>query len=136
MPRFIENNFKLIEEKLGFKLKKEYEFYVVRAEKFKSFSEPITVEYSILPEEMFVFLLKEIIKTSVTERFPDDLVFEQYLNSFVDYVLVNGEFGDKDLVKYGKFLHDYSLTKFDSYEFKDIDFNSKTMLNPVEEMYN
>lgn len=135
MP-LLEKNSIFISEKLGFTLPITVEFYVVRAEKFKSFSMPITIEYSILPEEMILFLLKEILKTSITIRFPDEIIREQYINSFIDYILINGEFGKVDFVKFGKNLHDESKRLFPSYEFKDIDFSSKTMREYLDEMYN
>lgn len=133
--KLIENNTQLIEERSGFDLKEEIEFYIVRAEKFKSFSEPITIEYSILPEEMLIFLLKEIIKTNVEVRFFDEETREQYLNSFVEYIAINGEFNNLDLVKFGKNLHDESKRLYPNYEFKDIDFNQKTLREYIEDMY-
>lgn len=132
----LEQNTKLIEEKLDFPLSEFIEFYVVRAEKFKSFSEPITIEYSILPEEMLIFLLKEILKTTIQIRFPDEIIREQYINSFVDYILINGEFSNQNLIKYGKNLHEESQKLISGYEFADIDFNQKTMKQYLEEMYN
>jgi hypothetical protein len=123
-------------EKLGFKIKEEIEFYIVRCEKFKSFSMPITIEYSILPEEMLVFLLKEIIKVSIDIRFPDEETREQYINSFVEYIAINGELENLDLIKYGANLHEESKRLYPNYEFKDVDFNEKTMKQYIEEMYN
>lgn len=132
----LEKNSEFISEKLGFPLLEFVDFYVVRAEKFKSFSMPITIEYSILPEEMILFLLKEILKTSITIRFPDEIIREQYINSFIDYICVNGDFGRVDLVKFGKNLHDESKRLFPIYEFKDIDFSNKTMKEYLDGMYN
>lgn len=132
----LEKNINLIEDRLGFKLIENIEFYVVRAEKFKSFSMPITIEYSILPEEMILFLLKEILKISITIRFPDEIIREQYINSFIDYICVNGDFGKVDIIKFGKNLHDESKRLFPIYEFKEINFSSKTMNEYLEEMYN
>jgi hypothetical protein len=151
MLPLIEKNFDLIEKKLGHKLKEEIEFFVVRAEKFKSFSEPITIEYSMLPEEMIVFLLKEIIKVLIEGRFLDEISQEQYINSFVEYIIVNGDFekttaNDSEgkslggsqtdtFVKLGKNLHDESLRLYEGYEFKEIDFTEKTMAEYMEEIY-
>ncbi|MCA9459913.1 MAG: hypothetical protein KC550_05185 [Nanoarchaeota archaeon] len=131
---FAENQ-KLIEDRLGFKLPKSCDFFVVRAEKFKSFSLPITIEYSILPEEMFLFLFKEILKVSINIRFPDDTVRELYVNSFIDYIVVNGNFGKYDLIKFTKNLHDESKRQFKDYEFKDMDFSSKTLKSYLEDLY-
>ena len=144
----IEKNSKLIEERLGFKLKKEYDFYVVRAEKFKSFSDPITIEYSVLPEEMIIFLIKEIVKMTIEGRFLDDVSKEQYVNVFVEYILVNGNFEKESkegkslggslsetFVKFGKNLHDESKRLDDSYEFKEMDFSKLTMADHMEKMY-
>lgn len=131
----VENNSKLIEERLGYDLPLELEFYVVRAEKFKSFSLPITIEYSLLPEEMILFLLKEIIKACVTDRFLDETIREQYINSFVEYICINGEFNGVDLVKFGKNLHDESKRLYDNYEFKDIDFSTKIMKEYILDMF-
>jgi len=135
LVNFIENNSKLIEDKLGYKLKSEIEFFVVRAEKFKSFSSPITIEYSILPEDMLVHLLKELIKISIEDRFPDTKSQEEYVNSFIDYLLINGDFGNLNLVKFGKNLHDESKEKLKNYEFKDIDFDKKTMCDYLYSFY-
>ena len=131
----IEKNSELIEQKLGSKLKDEYAFYITRAERFKSFSEPITVEYSLLPEEMVLFLLKEIVKISVNLRFPDEITREQYVNSFVEHIIIIGDFGKFDLIKYGKNLHDESKVIYPSYEFKDVDFSGKTLKDHVENLY-
>lgn len=131
----LEKNLELVEERLGFKLKKEIEFYVVRAEKFKSFSEPITIEYSLLPEEMILFLLKEIVKSSITTRFPDEVVREVYVNSFVEHVIINGDWGKLDLIKYCKNLHDESKRLYPEYELKTVDFSSKKMDVYAEELF-
>lgn len=132
----IEKNKDLIEEKSGFKLKDNYDFYIVRGEKFKSFSLPITIEYSILPEEMLLFLLKEVLKVTCDLRFPDEVLREVYLNSFIDYICVNGDFGKLELVKFTKNLHDESKKIFENYEFKQIDYNDKQLKQYIEELYN
>jgi len=131
----ISQNKELIEKYLGLKLKEEYEFYIVRGEKFKSFSMPITIEYSILPEEMILFLLKEIIKNSIEIRFPDELIREQYINSFIDFISIQEDLENINLVKFGKNLHEESQKQYPNYEFKDIDFKKKTLKEYVEEMY-
>lgn len=132
----IEKNKEFIEERLGFKLPDVVEFYIVRAEKFKSFSMPITIEYSILPEEMLLFLLKEVLKVSILTRFPDEQTREHYINAFIDYFVINGDTSTLDLVKYGKNLHDESLRLYPDYKYEDIDFNEKTMAQYLEDMYN
>lgn len=134
--KLIEDNSELIEKKLGFKLKDEIDFYVVRCEKFKSFSEPITIEYSILPEEMLLFLLKEIVKTSVQIRFTTQEVREQYVNSFVEHIAIIGDFKNMNLVKFGSNLHEESKKNYPKYEFIDIDFSTKTLKEYVEELFN
>lgn len=131
----LEKNFKLIEENLGFKLKENYDFYIVRAEKFKSFSEPIVIEYSLLPEEMLLFLLKEILKVSIEIRFTDEKTRESYINSFIDFVCINGEFDNLDLVKFGKNLHNESKRLHPDYEFCDIDYSNKNMKELLEDLY-
>lgn len=132
----IEKNKDLIEQKSGFKLKENYEFYIVRGEKFKSFSLPITIEYSILPEEMLLFLLKEVLKVSCDLRFPDEVLREQYLNSFIDYICVNADFGHIDLIKFTKNLHDESKKMYSNYQFLDVDYEKKTLKEHIEELYN
>lgn len=127
----LENNKDLIQEKLGYDLCKEIDFYVVRAEKFKSFSEPITIEYSLLPEEMLLFLLKEIVKISVIDRFVDEVIREQYVNSFIEYILINGDFGNTDFVKFGKNLHGESKRLYSKYEFLEVDFSNKSLKDYV-----
>lgn len=131
----LEKNAGLIEDRLGYKLPQERDFYIVRSELMKSFSEPITVEYSILPEEMIVFLLKEIVKTTIEDRFLDEISQEQYINSFTEYIFINGDFGKTDFVKFGKNLHDESLRLYERYEFIDIDFSKKTMKEHLEKIY-
>lgn len=135
IPLLVKNE-NLIEDRLGFKLKDEIEFFVVRAEKFKSFSEPITIEYSLLPQEMFLFLLKEIIKNTITIRFPDIETQEKYVNSFVDYLSINGDWDKVDFVKFCRNIHDDSLNRIKTYKMDDIDFSKKTMRDYLEEMYN
>lgn len=130
----IEKNSQFIEERLGFPLPKETEFYVVRAEKFKSFSEPITIEYSFCPEEMILFLLKEILKISITTRFPDELLREELVNSFIDYITINGDWGKVDVVKFGKNIHDETKKSYEDYEFKDRDFSKKTLKENLDEI--
>ncbi len=130
----IEKNSKLIEEKLGFKLREEYEFFVVRGEKFKSFSEPVTVEYSILPEEMILFLLKEILKVSITTRFPDEILREEYVNSLIDYISINGDFSC-DLIKYTKNIHDESKRLYERYHLKQLDFTNSNLNQLLEKYY-
>lgn len=132
----ISKNKELIEKSSGFRLKESYDFFVVRAEKFKSFSLPITIEYSILPEEMILYLFKEVLKTTADLRFPDEILREEYLNSFVDYICVNGDFGNLDIIKYSKNLHDESKNLYPKYEFKNIDFNEKTLKEHIEDLYN
>lgn len=131
----IEANRDLIEERLGFKLPEVVDFFIVRAEKFKSFSLPVTIEYSILPEEMFLFLLKEILKISIQSRFPDEQTREHYINAFIDYLIINADTGNFDFVKFGKNLHDESLRLYPDYKYADIDFSNKTMAQYIEDMY-
>lgn len=131
----ISKNEKLIEEHAGFPLPKDVTFYIVRAEKFKSFSEPITIEYSLLPEEMLLFLLKEILKSSMNIRFPDEMVRDMFLNSFIDFLAINGDWGDKDLVKFTKNLHTQSERMHPDYRYRDIDFSERTLRDYVEAMY-
>jgi hypothetical protein len=131
----IKPNEELIEQHLGYSLPDEVIFYVVRAEKFKSFSEPITIEYSILPEEMLLFLLKEIIKTAINTRFPDEKTQEEYLNSFIDFIIINGEWDQVKLIKFTKNLHDNGYELFEGYQYQEIDFKQKTMKEHIEEMF-
>lgn len=132
----ISKNKDLIEKYSGFKIKESYDFFVVRAEKFKSFSLPITIEYSILPEEMILYLLKEILKTNADLRFPDEILREEYLNSFIDYICLNGDFGNLNIIKYTKNLHNESKKLYPKYQLKNIDFNEKTLKQHIEDLYN
>jgi acetone carboxylase gamma subunit len=131
----IESNTQIIEKVLGTKLPKELEFFVVRAEKFKSFSDPVTIEYSMCPEEMVLFLIKEILKSNLDARFPDEETRESYVNAAVENIIINGEFGDVDFVKFGKNLHDESKKSYPNYEFKDIDYSKKSIKKYVEGMF-
>lgn len=131
----IKHNKELIEKTLDYKLNENYDFYVVRAEKFKSFSLPITIEYSICPEEMFLYLLKEILSQTITDRFPDEETREQTINSLIDYILINGEFGKNEFIKFSKNLHEQSKKENEKYEFKDIDFSKETVKQHIEKIY-
>ena len=135
LVKLIEHNSKLIEKCLGYELKPLYDFFVVRCEKFKSFSLPITIEYSILPEEMIVYLLKEIIKISIEDRFVDTMSQEKYVNCFVDYLLINGDWKGAELIKFSKNLHEDALKKHPKYEFEELDFSKKTMRDYVYSFY-
>lgn len=132
----IENNTEYIEKKLGFKLKQGYEFYIVRTEKFKSFSEPITIEYSILPEEMLLFLLKEILKISSPQRFPDEIIREEFINLFIDYLLIHGKW-ETNLIKSAKILHEHSknLYKEYNYQINKYDFEKNTFQDLLLNLY-
>ena len=138
MINLILKNKNLIEKKLGFKLLKKVEFYIVRCEKFKSFSKPITIEYSILPEEMILYLLKEVLKNSIEIRFLDEVFREEVLNSFITYIIINGDFEKYDFVKYLKSLHDYSKQNYNDYSFENsqkYDFDKKTLKKYLEMSY-
>lgn len=131
----IKKNENLIKERLGFDLPEKIDFYVIRAEKFKSFSEPITIEYSLLPQEMLLFLLKEILKTIIPIRFPDEVVRDEYINSFIDFLVVNGDWGEEDFVKFTKNLHDESKKISSEYKLIEVDFNTKTMKEYVTQLF-
>lgn len=131
----IERNRELIEKGLGFEFPEKMDFFVVRAEKFKSFSEPVTIEYSISPHEMFLFLLKEICKQVANVRFPDEVLREQYVNAFVEFVLGQGDFGASDFTKFFDVLHEESRRVYPNYERIVVDFSEKSMLECVESMY-
>jgi len=133
---FLEKNVELIQKTLGFNLNNLYNFYIVRSEKFKSFSLPISIEYSIFPEEMLLFLLKEILKVSINLRFPDEMIRDQYINSFIEYIIENGDFGNLDLIKYIKNLNEESKNLFENYESKKLDFKQKTLKQHLENLYN
>ncbi len=134
----IEKNKSIIEKTLGYKLNSEINFYIVRAEKFKSFSLPITIEYSILPEEMAIFLLKEIVKTTITDRFIDEVQREEHINSAITHILINGDFGKIDLIKFIKNLHNNSRENFKGYKFKkseNIKFFDETVKEKIKQLY-
>ncbi|MFW6286257.1 MAG: hypothetical protein ACOC16_04000 [Nanoarchaeota archaeon] len=135
MLKYLENNSKLIEKKLGYTLKNEIEFYIVRAEKFKSFSEPITIEYSILTQEMLLFLLKEIAKTSIQDRFLDEISREVCINNFCEYIITNGKFNNLGIIKFTKNLHDYSKQLYPDYKYIKINFQNKTIKQYIESTY-
>lgn len=130
----LEKQTHFFEETLGYPLQESLDFYVTRAEIFKSFSEPITVEYSILPEEMILYLLKEILKVSITTRFPDELVREQFINAYIDFIAINIDFS-LSLVKFTKSLHETSKQKFPTYELKEMSFSKEHTLKQQLETY-
>jgi hypothetical protein len=123
----IEHNRQLIEKVLDYKLIENVEFYVVRAEKFNSFSLPITIEYSISPEEMFLYLLKEVLKVSITDRFPDDESRENAINTVIEHIIKNGIFGKANFKDFTNLLHENSQKQFKDYKKEEIDFKNKTM---------
>ena len=129
-----EKNKELIEKKLGYKMNEKYDFFIVRAEKFKSFSLPITIEYSICPEEMFLFLFKEIIKITCKDRFIDQALREIYINSFVENIMLEGDFGKLDYIKFLTNLHDESKKNYDEYKYTEIDFSKKTLKDYIFEL--
>jgi hypothetical protein len=131
----IEHNRELIEKTLDYKLLENIEFYVVRAEKFNSFSLPITIEYSISPEEMFLYLLKEILKVSITDRFPDEETRENAINTFIEHILENGIFGNNNFKDFTKTLHENSKKQFPNYKQTEIDFTNLTMNKHLINLY-
>lgn len=131
----LEKNLPKIEGVLGYKLVEKFDFFVVRAEKFKSFSLPITIEYSIYPEEMLLYLLKEIIKVSITDRFPDDYLRDKYINSFIDYLVLNLDWDNLLLTGYAQNIHDLDSKKYDNYEILTEDFSKSKMVNFIEKLF-
>ena len=131
----IKKNKNFLEEKLGYKIKEEVDFFVVRAEKFKSFSQPITIEYSIIPEEMLLFLLKEIIKSTITDRFPDEIIREQYVNNFIEFFIIENKLQNFKLNEFTQNLHNESSKLFEKYIKIKIDFSNKTIKEYLEEIY-
>jgi hypothetical protein len=131
----IAHNQELIEKVLDYKLTQTAEFYVVRCEKFNSFSLPITIEYSISPEEMFLYLIKEILKTSITDRFPDEETREQALNNIIEHILEMGIFGNNNFKDFTKTLHENSQKQFPNYKSKKIDFSNLTMKKHLIKLY-
>ncbi len=131
----IEHNREFIEKTLDYKLKQDIEFYVVRAEKFNSFSLPITIEYSISPEEMFLYLIKEILKVSITDRFPDEETRELAINTAIEYILEKGIFGNNNFKDFTKNLHENSQKQFPNYKKEEIDFEKKTMKEHLINLY-
>lgn len=123
----ISLNEELLEKLLGYDLPERLEFYVVRAEKFKSFSEPVTIEYSLVPEEMVLFLLKEIIKISATDRFVTEVQREEVVNAFILHLGDIGNWGPFDFDKLAPALHNESERMYPDYSYKDIDFSKKTL---------
>ena len=131
----LTQNREFLKKKLGFPLLEYVEFFIVRCEKFKSFSEPVTIEYSILCEEMLLFLLKEIIKVSCPLRFPDEQMREEFINAFIDFCAINGDWSKVSLIKFTKNLHEESSRNYPSYSLKQIDFSNKTLKEYLEEEY-
>ena len=132
---YFERNKDFIEERLGFQLPQILEFYVVRCEKFKSFSEPVTIDYNVNPQEMFLFLFKEILKITINIRFPDEVTREKYVNSFIGYVCVSCDFDSQRFEEYENVLHNESKRLYPDYENSEIEFSTKTMKEYLEDMY-
>ncbi len=130
----LETHKEFLEETLGYQLPEQLDIFVVRAELFKSFSEPITIEYSILPEEMILFTLKEVLKISITTRFPDEITREQFINAYIDFFTIERNFS-LDLIKFTKNLHEESQKKFSAYELKEMSFSKDATLKQQLEKY-
>jgi hypothetical protein len=136
--QYIEKNQKLIEKKLGWKLNPVINFFVVRCEKFKSFSTPITIEYSVIPEEMFLYLLKEILKVHCKIRFISEVDREQAVNSVITYLVLKGDYGNVNFIKQIKSLHIYSKEKFFDYSFEKSEaynFEDNSLKEILEKMH-
>lgn len=133
LGQFMANE-ELLEKRLGYKLPERVEFFVVRAEKFKSFSEPITIEYSIAPEEMAMFLLKEIVKTVAVDRFPDEVTREQVINAFLIHLFLEGKWESNFKAHYAS-LHNESERMYPRYQYKDIDFSKTTLKEVIFSLY-
>ncbi len=131
----LELNSSLIERILGYKLKEEIEFYIVRAEKFNSFSTPVTIEYSLIPEEMILYLLKEIIKVSIKDRFPSEFDQESHINSFIEYIINLNDWEGPDLKPFIEILHNNSSKKYKNYKITKIDFEKLPMNSIIEELF-
>lgn len=114
---------KLIEKHSGIKLPQQITFYIVRAEKFNSFSEPITIEYKINPEEMIINLIKETIKTNFEIRFPDEDTRNNYIKQFTHFIFTQTK--NKNYLKFIK------KTK----NKKTLNFQKKTLKDLVYELY-
>ena len=132
---YFEKHKDFIEERLGFGLPQVLEFYVVRCEKFKSFGEPVTIDYNINPQEMFLFLFKEILKVTINIRFPDEITREKYINSFIGYVCINCDFDSQKFEEFEDVTHNESRRLYLDYESSEINFNTKTMREHLEDMY-
>lgn len=130
----LETHKSYLEETLGYVLPETLDIFIVRAEQFKSFSEPITVEYSILPEEMILYTLKELLKITITTRFPDEKVREEFINAYIDFFVVENPFS-LDLVKQTKSLHEESQKNYPSYEFREMTFSKDATLKQQLEKY-
>ncbi|MCA9487180.1 hypothetical protein H6501_03930 [Candidatus Woesearchaeota archaeon] len=123
-----------IEEKLAYPLYNTYDFYIVRDMNRASFSEPITIEYSIFPEEMILFLLKEVLKVSITDRFIDEEEREQTLLSFITY-LVQTRLSELKLDGYLETLYTEAKKHFPNIQEKEFNFEEKTLKEIIQEKY-
>ncbi len=122
----------IIEKFSGFTLNENYDVYIVRCEIFNSFSLPITVDYSIDHYEILIFTLKEILKQSIQIRFPNELIREQYINAFIEFTFKN----DEKMLNSLSTIHKASKNIEQQYEKISIDFESKTLKEYIEELYN
>lgn len=116
-----EETSSLLEKYSGITFPQEIYFYVVRAEKFDSFSEPITIEYQINPERMIINLVKETIKTFIDIRFPDEEIRDEYINKFLKFIF--SKFKNKN---YLKFLENIE---------NDIDFEKNNLKEIIYTLY-
>jgi hypothetical protein len=87
--KLFEEEINKIENFLGFKIKSEDVFYIVNVEdeNLFSFSEPITVNYHYLPNVMYASLIKEIIKVSINNRFPNEILRDLTIFEFIKFII-------------------------------------------------
>ena len=135
LTSFLSKNCAFIEKTCGFKFPKVIEFYVVRAEQFKSFSKPITIEYSICPEEMLLYLISEIIKVYCPIRFSCEQSRSELINTYIDFLTINGNWGKYKLVKFSKNLHEEAIKIFPTYSLKEVDFFKTNLKEKIEKEY-
>jgi len=127
----VEENLEKLETYLGYKLSEKLIIYIVRAEKFDSFSEPITIEYKVETELMIINLLKEIVKTTIPVRFPDEEYRNFLINIFIEYFFksINKENYNKYIQK---ILNKDNISEEDLRKFN---FSKKTFLEVVKNFY-
>lgn len=120
----ISNSKSIFDELIGTESESEHTIYIIRAELFHSCPTPLIIEYKIDPEKMILFLIKEIIKSTLAKhgiRCIDEEQQEELLNATTHAISQELDSSlNLKLQNHITFLHEVSKKHL---EKKDITYN-------------